>query len=158
AMELTIKFIGGTTFYLSVNPGVTVGELKQMIAHRANVLHSKQRLSVQNGSRRDLDDDTKTLSAYGLRSGDVVAVLVIAEPRPFQIFLKNDKGHTHTYDVTPDMTVNEFKYKVQEVERVPVDQQRLIFEGKQMEDGKTLEYYNIMPESTIFLALRLRGG
>nr|XP_015221473.1 PREDICTED: polyubiquitin-like [Lepisosteus oculatus]XP_015221474.1 PREDICTED: polyubiquitin-like [Lepisosteus oculatus] len=157
-MELTIKFMEGTTFTLSVNPGVTVGELKRVIAHKANALHSNQRLVVQNGSRRDLDDDTKTLSAYGLRSGDVVAVLVIAEQRPFQIFLRNDRGQTHTYDVTPDMTVKKFKSKVHEVERVPVDQQRLIFGGIQMEDGKTLEYYKIKPESTIFLDLRLRGG
>ncbi|KAJ8263677.1 hypothetical protein COCON_G00161340 [Conger conger] len=154
-MELMIKFLTGNSFSLPVELRTTVGQLKSMIQARASVPSAKQRLSTQNGHRVDLTDDSRTLQDYGLHSGCTVVVLIT---QSYQVFLRNDKGATHTYDVAPGETVAQFKLKVQNKEGVPVQQQRLVYESKPLEDGHTLEDYGIKAGSTINLLLRLRGG
>ncbi|KAM4577264.1 polyubiquitin-like [Odontesthes bonariensis] len=158
-MELTIIMLDGTSHCLKVQPYDTVGSLKMYIQNKLGHTAQGQKLVFDNGRRTPLDDDSRPLSSYGLQSGSRVSLLVTQPARPatIQVFLKNEKGVTTTYDIRPDETVANFKTKVHKREGVPESQQRLIHEGQEMMSGK-LSDFNVREMSTIYLTFRLRGG
>uniref|UniRef100_A0A8C1QUU7 ISG15 ubiquitin like modifier n=1 Tax=Cyprinus carpio TaxID=7962 RepID=A0A8C1QUU7_CYPCA len=156
-MELTIRLLGGDGKRLVVNGEATVGELKQRISQLFGEPPYKQKLSADNGTHISLDDDSRTLSSYGLHSGSVVSLL-ITNPGPFQVFVRNEKGQTGTYDVDVNETVDQLQTKIFNKLSVLKDQQRLVFNGRQLEPGRKLQEYDITPLSTIHMTLRLRGG
>jgi len=84
--------------------------------------------------------------------------LSINNGRPFQVFVRNEKGQTKTYDVDANETVDQLQTKIFRKESVPKDQQRLIYNGRQLEAGMKLQDYEITSGSTIHMTLRLRGG
>jgi len=90
--------------------------------------------------------------------GQVVSANANANAQDDQsIFIKTLTGKSIHVSYDQDMTILSIKQEITKVEQIPVEQQRLIFSGKQLEDDKTLRYYNIPSGSTVHLVLRLRG-
>ena len=65
------------------------------------------------------------------------------------------EGKSHVYLVEPTDSVEHLKAEITKKTAIPVEHQRLIYAGKQLEDGRTLEDYNILSESNIHLGIFL---
>ncbi len=83
--------------------------------------------------------------------------MVVKILKPFQVFVKTLTGKTLALDIGPENKVEDVKLLIQLEEGIPWKEQRLIFAGKQLEDGRTMNNYNMSKESSIYLVLRMRG-
>ncbi|GBC09940.1 hypothetical protein RclHR1_09210009 [Rhizophagus clarus] len=152
--DITISCISFSSFdkQIKVCPGDTIKEVKRKIKLETGIDIEKQVLHFED---RQLENE-KTLSDYNIGQNDKIR-LVLISPGGFEIYVKSQDKST-VIQVQSSYTVEKVKEKYEEKTRIPVNEQRYIYNGKELENRRILSDYCIERSATIHLVFRLFGG
>jgi len=148
----TCRLILGNGGYIHHNPYSGKNQEVKQACRKMSVAVFKQIFGVDPkqgwGLRESHEDYVNRLSSKKRRR---------VSDNAFDVFVKTLESKTLTLKVDHETLVEDVKLMLQDAGEAPVDMQRLIFAGKQLEDGRTMRYYDIKYPSTLHLVQRLRG-
>lgn len=156
AFAMFVSMLSGGNISLRVSPSDTIDKVKTMIFNKKGIPLASQELMLLG----NLLEDGNTLEHYSIVGGNTIYLtrLKYDKKAGMGIFIKSLCGKTITLVVQSSDIISDVKTQLQELEGLPIDEQRLIFEGKQLLDEWTLSDYNIQQGSTLHLVRRLCGG
>ena len=147
-MQIFVTTVTGKTITIEdLEEGSTIRHIKALIFEEEGIPTIQQRLIFGGGEQLA---DGRTLAYYEIEHGDTLHLHV-----RMTIFVKTLAGKTITLDTWDIDTIDTVKATVQFEAAIPMDHQRLIFEGKLLDGWHRVAYYNIQMGSTLHLNVRI---
>jgi len=146
-VPVKVKTTKGTTLELDIDTSDQVESLKLKIhTKEADLVPSNQRVFYEGKELKD----GHALEEYDIKEDAILDM-------KFQIFVKTLQGRSLVLTVKADDTVETIKEMIKEKEGMPLEQQRLIYGGKELRESMTVADYSMMEGSSVHLVMRLIG-
>ncbi|XP_076916866.1 uncharacterized protein LOC143576722 [Bidens hawaiensis] len=152
SMKIFVKTFEGKVIPVKVNPSNTIGNVKSKIQGEVDIPHDEQELIFDETVLDNLD----TIADFNINKESTLT-LVRLSARYMRIFIRSQSAKNVALKVKPTDTIYNVKLKYENIEGIPPDQVRFIFDGRQLMDGHTLADYHVDNESVIHSVLSLRG-
>lgn len=147
-MLVFVKSLTGKMITIECESTTTIQNFKVMIREKEGILEDHQRLVFAG---KGLDDDDATLRDYNVRIKSTIYLVV--KPRRPMVFVETLSGKSFKIPYKSNVSIGNIKNVIHNKGGIPEDQQRLFYKGSQLEDKRTLSFYDIENESTILLRL-----
>ena len=140
---------------LDISGDSFIWTIKEKLRYVLNIEPQNQFYFFKGGILRD----NKCLSNYNIQEGNIITLYTyLPESKKMEITIKTLTGKEYTLNVEPSNRVVDVKFMIEKKESLIIDKQRLIYEGFQLDDNRTLADYKIGSNAVLNLVLRLRGG